>query len=83
MPRYYFDLYDCISVRDDNGVELPDLDAVRAEAHRALAELAANHPADEGSVQICTEVRDGDGNRVLSATLLILSKLHTRVMSDP
>ena len=63
MPRYYFDLYDCISVHDELGLDLPDLDAVRTEAHRALAELAANHPADSGSVQICTEVRDGTGIR--------------------
>lgn len=82
MPRYYFDLHDCISVRDESGMDLPDLDAVRAEAYRALTELASNHAADDGGVQICTEVRDGDGNCVLSATLLILSKLHAPAMSE-
>ena len=37
MPRYYFDLSDSAGlIVDDEGLELRDLDAVQAEAARAL-----------------------------------------------
>ncbi|KAB1076032.1 DUF6894 family protein [Methylobacterium planeticum] len=74
MPRYYFDIQDCIDVRDDQGVELPDMAAVRAEAHRALAELVSHQSPQRSAVQIRADVRDGDGERVLTATLLIVSE---------
>jgi hypothetical protein len=74
MPRYFFDIQDGIDVRDDQGIELPDMIAVRAEAHRALAELVSHQSQRSGAVQIRADVRDGEGERVLTATLLIVSE---------
>jgi len=34
MPRFYFHLRDDLDVPDDEGVDLPDLEAARAEAVR-------------------------------------------------
>ncbi|WP_336489936.1 DUF6894 family protein [Methylobacterium nigriterrae] len=73
MPRYFFDLHDCGLIRDDHGLDLPDLAAVRSEAHRALAEIAADCAGSE-AIQIRTDVRDAAGQSVLRASLLIVSE---------
>ncbi|WP_336491360.1 DUF6894 family protein [Methylobacterium nigriterrae] len=78
MSRYFFDLHDCIPIRDEHGLDLPDLDAVRLEAQRALAEMAAHHAASKDAVQIRADVRDIEGGRVLSATLVIVSELYAK-----
>jgi Domain of unknown function (DUF6894) len=65
MPRYFFDLRDHDGVvTDEEGMELPSLDAVQEEAARALADmardevpLAGNGPARHMAI----EVRDDDG----------------------
>ncbi|WP_336487449.1 DUF6894 family protein [Methylobacterium nigriterrae] len=75
MPRYFFDIQDGTTLRDNEGLELPDVDAVRVEAHRALAELAMQAPLGNGAVQIRADVRDSGGAYVLSATLLLVSEV--------
>ena len=41
MPRYFFDLTDGGEfARDDEGLELPDRQAVQVEAARSLADIA-------------------------------------------
>ena len=41
MSRYYFDVFDGSSTtRDDEGIELPTLEAALHEARRAAAEMA-------------------------------------------
>ena len=65
MRRYFFDLRDGDGiVPDEEGMELPSLDAVQEEAARALADMArdevpltGNGPARHMTI----EVRDGDG----------------------
>lgn len=43
MPRYFFDTRDGdIFIEDDVGLELPDLQSVKVEAARSLAELACD-----------------------------------------
>ncbi len=46
MPRYFFDTYDGdLFLPDDQGIELEDLAAVKAEASRGLADtFALNRP---------------------------------------
>ena len=65
MPRYYFDLLDddgqCI---DEEGLELPSLRAVQAEAAKALADMArdALHSFEGTSKRfMAIEVRDNSG----------------------
>ena len=43
MPRFYFSLWDGVHVRDDEGLELDDIEAARAEARRGAAEVIAEH----------------------------------------
>ena len=83
MPRYFFDIQDGIDVHDDQGIELPNMRAVRAEAHRALAELVSHQSQWRSAVQIRADVRDGEGERVLTATLLIDSEFASEGMDGP
>jgi hypothetical protein len=43
MARYYFHIEDGKSYPDHEGVELPDIKAVRAEAIRASGEMLRDH----------------------------------------
>jgi hypothetical protein len=73
MPRYFFDLRDDETFApDDDGVELPDMQAAQVEAARTLldtARLLSRRPAQSlhGHL-ISIEVRDDRGS-VLRATL--------------
>jgi hypothetical protein len=60
--RYYFDLRDGEEVAvDDEGVELPSLQAVQEEAALSLADWHAirTHPNDGAGHLMAIEVRDG------------------------
>src|SRR4051794_28767933 len=74
MPHYFFDIHDGMTVRDKEGLELPDVSAVRAVAHWALAELATQQSHETGAIQIRADLRDTHGEHVLSATLLLVSE---------
>ena len=39
MPRYFFNIYDGFSERDETGTDLPDIYAAQAEAIRFSGEL--------------------------------------------
>lgn len=41
MPRYFFHLYNDLEVEDEEGVDLADLETVRAEALKAARDLMA------------------------------------------
>ena len=71
MPRYFFDIHqDAKSYRDDIGHELPDLDAARKEAMRALPEIAYDEIAKDGDRQTFVVLVTGeDGRPLYSATL--------------
>jgi hypothetical protein len=47
VPRYFFNIYDDIVVRDDEGMELADVDAARREALAGIREM------------MCDQVRQG------------------------
>ena len=70
MRRYYFDLRDGDAVsRDEEGIELPDIEAVQEEAVRALASMAMDR-AEAGSGlarDLAIEVRDNN-RPVMGAT---------------
>ena len=69
VPLYFFDTRDNDNfIEDDVGIELPDLEAVKAQAARSLAELARD--VLPGSLQrdLAVEVRD-ERQPVLQAKL--------------
>ena len=66
MKRYYLDLRDGAALApDEEGVELPDIEAVQQEAARALADMATEAVRDRrfNALGHCMaiEVRDDDG----------------------
>ena len=67
MPRYYFHLHDGAEGRDEEGRELADVDAARAEAIRGARDVMAED-VRQGSVTLShwIEVRDQGGHRVFS-----------------
>ena len=70
MPRYFFDIHDTGSARDDEGIELPSIEAVRGMAMQALPRIAADEiPADGDQRHFTMLVTDEDGHPVYSATL--------------
>ncbi|MGU3536395.1 DUF6894 family protein [Methylobacterium sp. A54F] len=70
MPRYFFDITDGGSHRDDIGTECIDLEAVRREAMRVLPDIARDRVFRDGDRQVFTVVaRDADGHAVYMGTL--------------
>jgi hypothetical protein len=62
MTRYFFDvLANGKLAPDEEGMILPNIDAARTEASRALADLARDTLRSEGSPRIGIEVRTADG----------------------
>ena len=69
MPRYFFDSRDNdVFIEDDEGWELPDIEAVKVQAAKALAELAIDVIPGSLARHLSIEVRDEQGP-VLIATM--------------
>ena len=61
VPRFFFDTLDGDRfIPDEPGVELPSVEAARAEAGRSLADLAPDLPSDDRR-QVVVEVKDEAG----------------------
>src|SRR5689334_3905492 len=64
MPRYFFNIRDGYDVdEDDEGIELPDFEAARAEALATVEELR-EELADAGNIEL--EILDETGRRLLT-----------------
>ena len=62
MPRFYFDVFDGKAYPDRDGLDLPDLAAVRREAVRASGEMIKDH-ADFWDGKVWTmQVKDESGS---------------------
>ncbi len=66
MPRYYFDLLDGgVLAVDEEGLELPTLQAAQAEAAKSLADMARDAAHDSAAApdrrDLAIEVRDAVG----------------------
>lgn len=72
MPRFYVDTFDSLAVLDDEGVDLPDRQAVHREVHRTLARMMADEPDGRPAIQFRADVRDETGQRIMTATLLMV-----------
>ena len=70
MPRYFFDIHDGGSTRDDIGTECADDEAARKIAIQTLPDIARDEiPKDGDRRQFVALVTDEDGRAVFSATL--------------
>ncbi|MDA9393079.1 hypothetical protein WN73_21405 [Bradyrhizobium sp. CCBAU 45394] len=62
MKRYYFDIRDGNQfIRDDEGLELPDIESARQEATAALSEIAREWGRGRPQHRMAVEVRDDRG----------------------
>jgi hypothetical protein len=69
VPRYFFDIRDGDElIADEEGLELPDLDAAFREAAYSLAEISSKKSRVVGS-GIAVVVRDASGNVMLDTAL--------------
>jgi len=65
MPRYFFHLYDDMVVRDEDGRELPDVEAASGEAiHNAKALACAEVLQGHLNLRHRIEVEDEDGHHI-------------------
>lgn len=66
MPRYFFDLYNDMIVRDDEGRELPDLEAAKERALKEAPQMLAASATEQGKIDLrhYIKVRDESGAEV-------------------
>jgi hypothetical protein len=69
----FFDVHDGSYARDEEGVELDDIDAVRTQVWKTLPMLAAHRKANGNmACQLRMDVRDEAGNHVFHAALTLV-----------
>jgi hypothetical protein len=72
MARYFFDWRDNEDFDvDDEGMELPDLEAVKIEASRSLLERAHDILPGLDRHSLSIEVRDAESRPLLSIILIL------------
>jgi hypothetical protein len=70
MPRYFFDTYDGRQfVHDDEGLELESLGTAKAQAQRAVVDMARDELPDGDERTLVVSVRDEAGKEVLRIAL--------------
>jgi hypothetical protein len=72
VPQFYFHLLNDVDAPDEEGVELPDLDAARQCAERNLRFTAAETLKEKGQVVLShrIQIEDAEGN--------VLDTVHVR-----
>ena len=72
MPRFYFDIREGVRfVPDEEGLEVPDLDAAEREAAEAAAEIGRSLLPVGMARSVTVEVRNEHGQRVVTATVTL------------
>ena len=75
MPRFFFDIDDDdLTHRDEEGLELPDLDRAKAEAMATLPAMAREAPSGREHWSVRSRVRNEIGQVVFEATLSMESR---------
>ena len=73
MPRYFFDVHDGTFMRDDEGVALEGIEAVRKQVWRTLPEMTAQREVDGNmACQLRMDVRDESGNHLFHAAIALV-----------
>lgn len=76
VPRYFFDTYDGSRlVPDSDGIELKNLETAKAEAQKALPDLARDSLPDGDQKTFIVSVRDEAGQVVLRAALTLIVEM--------
>jgi hypothetical protein len=69
MPRYFFDTMDGGRfISDESGIELPNIQAARAEAARSLTDIARDMSPDDRR-EVVVEVSDDEGRPLFRTAL--------------
>ncbi|MCJ2119269.1 hypothetical protein MKK65_22315 [Methylobacterium sp. J-001] len=77
MPHFFFDTDDGdFRFEDDEGFELPSLEAARIEALDALPDMARNKLPDRDHHTFSVRVRDEGGTVIYSASLDLVGEWH-------
>ncbi|WP_404810482.1 DUF6894 family protein [Methylobacterium flocculans] len=70
MPRYFFDIHGLHHDRDDDGVDLADIQTAAKQAKRLIPQIAMREIPNDGERQVITVlVTDEDGHPVYSAAM--------------
>lgn len=70
MPRYYFDtIQNSLSFRDEEGLELADVEEARDEALKALGEIVRDSMPSGDKARFVISVRDGSPDPAITAVL--------------
>lgn len=69
MPPYFFHLHNDVDAPDDEGVELPDLDAARAHATTLVRFTFGETAKDEGRVVLHHRIDIEDESRAVLDTV--------------
>lgn len=69
MPRFYLHLYNDVEVRDDEGVDLPDLESARLHATRQVLFTLAETVKERGRIVLSHRVDIEDGQGTVLATV--------------
>lgn len=64
MPRYFFHLHNDVEARDEEGVELPDLEAARRHAASNALFTLGETAKEQGQINLAhrIDIEDSDGN---------------------
>jgi hypothetical protein len=77
MPHFFFDTDDGdLHSQDDEGFELPSVEAARIEALDALPDMARNKIPDRDRHTFAVRVRNEGGTVVYSASLDLVGEWH-------
>lgn len=70
MPRYFFDIHDGITLRDEEGIELSGPEQAAQHAKKVLPEIVAHEVPKDGEHQAFSVlVTDEDGHPIYSAAV--------------
>ena len=69
MPRYFFHLHNDVDAFDEEGTELPDLEAAMAHANKQARATFAETAKDEGRVALSHRIDIADESGAIVGTV--------------
>lgn len=69
MSRYFFNVYNDADVIDDEGLELPDLAAAKAEAIRGARGMMADHVREGHPISLSHRIEVADNEGMVLASI--------------